>query len=656
MPRAKTDHDGPPNCGVKHVSLRPRRGGYNPGMRTIAFRLLLVCSAACLAGAADNGWSFYGGDAGGTRYSALKQVTPANVARLKAVWTYHTGALSPATDLNQKAAFEATPILIDGTLYLTTPFNAVIALDPATGRERWKFDPKVDRSHDYSEVTSRGVSAWTDSAANASAPCRLRIFEGTIDARLIALDGKTGKPCADFGSNGQLDLTRGVGYGPEFRGDYEVTSAPAVVGNLVITGSAIADNMAVDMPRGVVRAFDARTGALRWTWDPIPWAEKQLVRTGAANAWSTFAADPGRDLVFIPTGSASPDYYGGARPGDDKWANSVVALKASTGAFVWGFQVAHHDLWDYDVPSQPTLIEFHGKPAVAVTTKIGNVFVLDRLTGKPLMTVEERAVPKSDIPGEAASPSQPIPAWSPMVPQRLTAADAWGPTPEMRQWCAQKIESLRNDGLFTPPSFRGSISFPGNIGGVNWGGAAWDPVRNLLISNTNRIAAVVQLIPREDLQAAFDHPNEMALGGEFGRQRGAPYALHRDWLASPSGLPCNAPPWGALVAFDVNTGKLRWESAVGAIAEGAPAGSPSLGGAMATAGGLIFTAAARDPHLRAFDTDTGKELWSVELPASAQSTPMTFELAGKQYVVICAGGHGKLKTKMGDAVVAFALE
>jgi quinoprotein glucose dehydrogenase len=626
-------------------------------MRHFVLSVLLACTVAkSLCASANDGWAFYGGDAGGTRYSSLKQITRENVGRLRVVWTYHTGALSPETPRNQKAAFEATPVLVDGTLYLTTPFNAVIALDPATGTERWKFDPHVDRGHDYSEVSSRGVAAWTDSKTGAEAECRLRIFEGTIDARLIAVDGKTGKPCADFGNNGQVDLTRGVGYGPEFRGDYEVTSAPTVVGDVVITGSSIGDNGAVDMPRGVVRAYDARTGKLRWTWDPIPWAEKQQVRTGAANAWSTFAADEARGLVFIPTGSASPDYYGGARPGDNKWANSVVALKAATGALVWGFQVAHHDLWDYDIASQPTLIEFKGKPAVAVTTKIGHVFVLDRLTGKPLMTVEERATPKSDIPGEDAAPSQPIPAWSAMVPQKLTPADAWGITPEMKKWCADKIASLRNDGLFTPPSFRGSISFPGNVGGVNWGSAAWDPVRNLLFANTNRVAAVMQLIPREDLQAAYDHTKEMTWGGEFARQRGTPYAMHRDWLVSPLGLPCNAPPWGALVAFDLNTGKLRWEAAEGSFGPGTPAGSINLGGPMATAGGLIFTAATLDPHLRAFDADSGKEAWSVELPASAQSTPMTYELGGKQYIVICAGGHGKMKSKMGDAVVAFAIE
>jgi quinoprotein glucose dehydrogenase len=579
------------------------------------------------------------------RYSPLTQITRENVAKLKPAWTYHTGALQPETALNRKAAFEATPLLIDGTLYLTTPFNRIVALDPATGVERWTYDPNVSRKHDYSEVTSRGVSAWTSGK-------ELRLFEGTIDGRLIAVDGHAGQVAWE------VDLKRGVAYGPEFTGDYEVTSPPAIAGDLVITGSSIGDNAAVDMPRGIVRAFDARTGALRWTWDPIPWAEKQQVRTGAANAWSILAVDPARDLVFIPTGSASPDYYGGTRPGDNKWANSVVALKASTGAFVWGFQVVHHDLWDYDVASQPTLIDYKGKPAVAVTTKISNVFVLDRLTGKPLHTVEERAVPKSDIRGEDASPSQPVPAWSAMVPQRLTPADAWGANEEMRVWCAKKIESLRNDGLFTPPSVRGSIAFPGNVGGVNWGGAAWDPVRNLLIANTNRVAAVMQVLPREDMQDAMARADvtEMAWRGEFARQRGTPYGMHRDWLIAPNGLPCNRPPWGAVVAFDLATGKLRWEAPLGVLAAGAPPGSVNLGGPLATAGGLVFTAAALDPNFHAFDADTGKEIWTVELPAAAQSTPMTYEWKGKQYIVICAGGHGKLKNKMGDAVVAYALD
>ncbi len=627
-----------------------------PSGAALAF---LICAPAVHA--ADDGWPVYGGDAGGTRYSTAKQITRANVGALRVAWTYHTHALDTPSALDQKVAFEATPILVDGMLLLTTPFNRVIALDPATGAEIWSYDPKVDRAHGYSEVTSRGVAAWTDERAPVGAPCKLRVFEGTIDGRLLALDGKTGKLCADFGAAGMVELTRGVGFGPEFRGDYEITSAPTIVGDLVISGSAIGDNGAVDMPRGVVRAFDARSGALKWTWDPIPWAERQQVRTGAANAWSTFAADPARDLVFIPTGSASPDYYGGARPGDGQWANSVVALQASTGAFVWGFQVVHHDLWDFDVASQPVLIEFRGRPAVAVTTKIGHVFVLDRATGQPLHEVEERPVPESDIPGEHASPTQPFPAWESMLPRTLSAADAWGSSPDMREWCAQRLASLRNEGLFTPPSMGGTLSFPGNAGGVNWGGAAWDPERRLLIASTNRLAAIMRIIPREDLQSAIarKQDTETSWGGEFALQRGTPFGMHREWLVAPNRQPCNPPPWGAVVAFDPQTGTIRWESPLGVMGDGWPQGSISLGGPVATAGGLIFTAGTIDPHLRAFDSDTGREVWSIELPASAQSTPMVYVWHGKQYVVVSAGGHGKLRSalggNLGDSVVALAL-
>jgi len=627
-------------------------------MRCLTFLLLL--SWGSLAGD-DRGWTAYGHDQGGTRYSPLKQIDTKNVARLRVAWTYHTGALDRPGRANDKAAFESTPILIEGTLYLTTPFNQVIALDPGTGRERWEFDPKINRDQNFSEVASRGVAAWIDSKAAALAPCRLRLYEGTIDGRLLALDGKTGKLCGDFGAAGQIDLRKDVE--PRPCCDYQVTSAPVVVGGLVITGSSIGDNGAVNVERGIVRAYDARTGALRWTWDPIPWANQQKVRTGAANAWSTLAADPGRDLVFVPTGSASPDYYGGERPGKNEWANSVVALRASTGKFVWGFQVVHHDLWDYDVASQPALIEFRGKAAVAVTTKMGNVFVLDRETGKPLMPVEERPVPKSDVAGEEASATQPFPGWSPMVPQKLAAEDAWGPTPEVREWCRQQILALRgslpDEGFYTPPSLKGTLVFPGNIGGVNWGSAAWDPRRNLLFAGTNRLPAVVKLIPRDELKSVYDNRERNRMTGEFAPQRGTPYGMYRDFLISPAGTPCNAPPWGALVAFDLNTGKLRWEAPLGALKpELGKYGNLNMGGPVATAGGLVFAAAALDPHLRAFDTETGAEIWTTELPASAQSTPMTFEWKGRQYVVICAGGHGKAKdwgSKMGDSVVAFAL-
>jgi quinoprotein glucose dehydrogenase len=605
----------------------------------------------------DSGWPNYGHDAGGTRYSPATQINRDNVAQLKVAWTYRTGALDQLEhDLKEHAAFEATPVLVDGKLYLSTPLDHVIALDPETGKKIWEYDPKLDTSHGFSEVTSRGVSAWKDSAAKAGQLCGLRIFIGTLDARLVALDGETGKPCADFGTGGQVDLTRDVNL--RDAGQYQVTSAPAVAGNLVITGSSIGDNRAVELERGIVRAFDVRSGKQRWSWDPIPWASKSSPRTGAGNAWSTLSVDAERDMVFIPTGSASPDYFGGLRRGDNKWANSVVALHASTGEFMWGFQVVHHDLWDYDVASQPTLFWWRdGTPAVAITTKMGRVFVLNRLTGAPLLPVEERPAPKSDIPGEDASPTQPASTIS-MVPEKLNPEDAWGRTPEEKQACADKIRGARSEGIFTPPSVKGTVVFPGSVGGVNWGGAAYDPQRHLLVMDTNRLAIFVRLIPREkfdeDIKAGASNDR---LHGEWGRQAGAPYAMFRTPLIGPSETLtlCSPPPWGTLAAVDLFTGKKAWDVPLGSFVPGMNTGTVTLGGPIVTAGGVVFSAATMDNYIRAFDAESGKEIWKYELPAGGQATPMTYALSGKQYVVIAAGGHGKLGTKQGDHVVAFTL-
>jgi quinoprotein glucose dehydrogenase len=613
-------------------------------------RHLLSLALALCAPAAAQDWPAYGNDPGGTRYSSLNQITRSNVSRLKIAWTYHTGALEPATRLNEKAAFEATPILVDGTLYLSTPYDQVIALDPATGAERWKYDPRIDRTHGYSEVTSRGVAAWRDSKTG-----RRRIFIGAIDARLIALDAESGKPCADFGDQGQVDLTRDVML--LGRGNYQVTSPPAIAGDLVIVGSSIGDNRAASVERGIVRAYDARSGQLKWTWDPIPWSDRNSPRTGAANAWSVLSVDAARDLVFIPTGSAAPDFYGGLRPGDNKWANSVVALRASTGKFVWGFQVVHHDLWDYDVASQPVLFTYQGKPAVAVTTKMGNLFVLDRETGKPLHEVTERNVPRSHVPGEEASPTQPFSSFPPLVPRTLSAADAWGLNAEEQAWCKERIASLHNEGMFTPPSLEGTLAFPGNVGGVNWGSAAVDSSRGILVANTDRLPFLLKLIPRDKLPDERTSARDNRLQGEFGVQAGTAYAVYREPLLSPRyRTPCNKPPWGTVTAIDLKSGKILWDVPLGSLDKDLPPGSLNLGGPILTAGGLVFTAAAKDPFLRAFDVDTGKEIWKAELPASAQATPMTYSVGGKQYVVICAGGHGKLQSKQGDAVVAFTLE
>jgi quinoprotein glucose dehydrogenase len=607
--------------------------------------------------ATEAGWPTYGNDPGGTRYSPARQIDRGSVAQLKVAWTYRTGALPYDEDLDKKAAFEATPILIDGKLFLSTPYDHVIALNAVSGTKLWEFDPKLEHPHGFSEVTSRGVSAWRDESAKAGKgqACAWRIFIGTLDARLIALDGETGRPCLDFGTGGEVDLTTDVKMRDP--GDYQVTSAPAIYKDLVITGSSEGDNRAVTLERGIVRAFDVRTGKLRWTWDPIaPWAYQNTPRTGAGNAWSTLSVDAPRDLVFIPTGSASPDYYGGFRKGDNKWANSVVALRASTGEFVWGFQVVHHDLWDYDVASQPTLFAWkEGTPAIAITTKMGRVFVLNRLTGAPLLPVEERSVLKSDIPGEESWSTQPASTIS-LVPEKLSVEDAWGKDDREKQWCAEQIKAARSGDIFTPPSLEGTLVFPSNVGGVNWGSAAYDQQRHLLFVDTNRLPIFVKMIPRAELDEARKNATDSdRLHGEFARQTGAPFAMFRTPLLSPSGLPCNAPPWGTLAAVDLFEGRKVWDVPLGSLIPGMKTGTTTLGGPMVTAGGIVFTAAAMDNYLRAFDSETGKEIWAYQLPAGGQATPMTYSVGGKQYVVIAAGGHGKLGTKQGDYVIAFTL-
>jgi quinoprotein glucose dehydrogenase len=624
--------------------------------RTVLLSLsLLVPVLVGAQTAPDAGWPSYGNDPGGTRYSPARQIDLGNVAQLKVAWTYRTGALPYDEDLDKKAAFETTPILIDGKLFLSTPYDHVIALNAVNGTKIWEFDPKLEHPYGFSEVTSRGVSAWRDSAAKDGKACALRIFIGTLDARLIALDGETGKPCADFGTNGEIDLTTEVKLRDP--GDYQVTSAPAIYKDLVITGSSEGDNRAVTLERGIVRAFDVRTGKLRWTWDPIaPWAYQTSPRTGAGNAWSTISVDAQQDLAFIPTGSASPDYYGGYRKGDNKWANSVVALRASTGEFVWGFQVVHHDLWDYDVASQPALFAWKdGTPAIAITTKMGRVFVLNRLTGVPLLPVEERPVIKSDIPGEESWPTQPASTIS-LVAEKLSVEDAWGKDDKEKQWCAQQIKATRSGDIFTPPSLQGTLVFPSNVGGVNWGSAAYDPQRHLLFVDTNRLPMFVKLIPRAELDAARKNATDSdRLHGEFARQTGAPYAMFRTPLLAPSGLPCNAPPWGTVAAVDLFEGKKVWDVALGSFIPGMNTGTITLGGPMVTAGGIVFTSAAMDDYLRAFDSETGKEIWKYQLPAGGQATPMTYTIEGTQYLVIAAGGHGKLGTKQGDYVIAFKL-
>ncbi len=648
-----------------------------PGVVQLVAVLLILTSLplACAESGNAGDWPTYGHDAGGQRYSPLTEINRSNVGQLKLAWTFRTGdAYQPEHD--KPTAFETTPLFVDGTLYVGTPLGRVIALDPVTGREHWSYDPHIDKDKGYGDYSHRGVSTWVPRPGGPR-----RIFIATIDARLIALDAATGKPCSDFGDNGVVDLRHGLRIAPRGYADYEETSPPAVIGNIIVVGSGIQDNGWSDEPSGEVRGFDVLTGKLKWTWDPIPqnpadpaastWKNGSARRTGAANAWSIIAADPARGLVFVPTGSASPDYYGGERLGDNLYANSIVALRADTGRPVWHFQTVHHDLWDYDVATPPLLFDLpkDGQtiPAIAVGSKTGNLFLLNRETGKPIFGVEERRVPPSDVPGESASPTQPFPiAPTSLTPQAMTADDAWGVDAADRKWCRDEISQLRTGGIFTPPSIKGTLSLPGNIGGQNWGGMAYDPEHHLLVLPENHLAAEVKLIPRSDYESLRNSRGRKLDGDwEFAPQRGTPFGMMRRMLLSPKRLPCTAPPWGTLLAVDTLTGKKRWEVPFGRLYSGpdhpaTPAawGSIVLGGPIATAGGLVFAAGTLDNAVYAFDVETGKTLWQGALPTSARAVPMTYRGPdGKQYVVICAGSHQPAGNQpLGDYVIAFKLE
>ena len=602
---------------------------------------------AFAASVAPGDWPAYGRDPGGSRCSPLTGIARANVSRLRQAWTYHTG--DQRDEVSTSVACECTPIFVGGILYGVTPYNKVFALNPDTGRPIWTYDPKIVRSKPTAveSFACRGVSSWQDTAGGHA-----RIFLATYDARLIALDARTGNPVLSFGVRGATNLRLGVG--EKHLEHYFESSPPCVVGDMVVVGSGIGDNWAVDMPSGMVRAYDVHSGSLRWSWEPLS-TLGAIFKSGAGNAWAPLSADPARDLVFVPTGSPSPDYSGQLRLGDDRDANSIVALQASTGRKVWAFQVVHHDLWDYDVPAQPIVATVAGRRAVIAMTKMGYVFVLDELTGKPLLPVEERPVPQSDVPGEVTSPTQPFPVLPP--PLSATKVEPWGPTQNDFADAESRISLLRSEGIFTPPSLKGSIGYPGGIGGSNWSGGCFLPESNLLFVNTNSLATVVTLIPGQKFS------NGSRLGGEFARQEGAPYGMKREWMFTSGRVPQTKPPFGQLHAVDLKTGRVRWSEPLGWMPslEAYPGshawGSPSLGGACVTENGLVFIAATEDCHLRAFDATDGRVLWEFALPAGGQATPMIIRSpkTGREYVVQCAGGHSGLRTPSGDSVIAFSV-
>ncbi|MFW2404491.1 MAG: pyrroloquinoline quinone-dependent dehydrogenase [Gammaproteobacteria bacterium] len=631
----------------------------------------------------NTGWIDHGGDRGGSRYSSLGLINRDNVEALRPAWTYRTGDGAGVLDEAGHAGLQATPILVPeeggGALVFCTPFNEVIALDPATGQERWRFDPKVKRDQNAAQYRCRGVAQWRDNDVASDAACAWRIYLATHDKRLYALDARTGKSCVGFGD---LGLVRLLPYIKEATPSVDRKSVrtympPAVVGNTVVVGSAIESKYRrANSPSGAVRAFDAATGEFRWAFDPVPrnsnsrkakdWDQASLASTGGANVWSLMSVDEARDLVFLPTSSASPDFFGGTRPGSNAYANSTVALRGSTGEIAWFFQTVHHDVWGYDAASQPVLADIRQRdetiPAVVQLTTHGFAFVIQREVGVPVFPVEERKVPTTGVDGEVLSQRQPFPtAPLPLAQTQLAPEDAWGFTFYDKGMCRKKLQRFSGGEVFSPPTTQGTVIVPGAASG--WGSGAFDSGRSFFITKVRNVPAFIRLVPLEQVdQELAESPNAGRPGGPPGVIDGTPYAVERDGerLLSPLGLPCTTPPWQSLVAIDLTDGSTAWSVPLGSLDKiaGLPLdlGAPGAGGPIVTAGGLVFVAGSADERFRAFDADSGDELWEHELPTSGMATPMTYQVGERQYVVIAAGGHHEYYPDgIGDYLVAFAL-
>ncbi len=632
---------------------------------------LALFAAAC-SHAENIEWPAFGGAPGGGHYSSAKLITKDNVDDLAQVWTHRSGDFTEGSgqtggEIDADATrirptnFIVTPIMVHDTLYYCTPYNRVFALDPGTGEERWVFDPEVNMAEE-GLTNCRAVSSWVDETAAPDAFCAHRIVLGTLDARIIELDGKTGKRCTGFGRNGEVSLAEGQ---TEHEGsEYSITSAPAIVGDLVISGAFVTDSQRPDVPSGVVRAYNVRTGEFVWGWNPThpdhpQFDEIGTYTPGTTNVWSTISVDEERGLVIVPTGNSSPDYYGGDREGHlDYYSSSVVAIEAATGKILWNYQTVHHDIWDYDIPAQPTLVDLtiDGKtrPAVVQVTKMGMTFVLDRETGEPLHPVEERPVPQDGaVPGEYLSPTQPFPIKPPPLHKLgMTADDAWGLTFWDRGECRDYLESILTGPIYTPPSLQGTVYYPSPLGGNNWGTPAVDLERKIMIANTHHLAMEVKLIPQQNCDNNFTFP-----------QHGSPYCVSMKIIMSPLGIPCSPPPWATLAAVDLERGEILWQVPYGTLENMAPwpfyhliDSGLQMGGPMVTASGLIFIAGSSDARIRAYDIDTGEELWNAQLPTSGNSVPMTYTYEGEQYVVIAAGGHFTSPMPAGDHIVAFKLQ
>ncbi|MEQ8393553.1 glucose/quinate/shikimate family membrane-bound PQQ-dependent dehydrogenase [Thalassobaculum sp.] len=611
-------------------------------------------------------WHAYGRTGAGLRYSPLNQITVRNVDKLQVAWTYHTGDIRAPGDPTE-TTYEVTPIKIGDTLYLCTPHNLVIALDPATGEERWRFDPKVRKLSGLQHRTCRGISYHRSPDALADVQCAKRLFLPTADARLIALDADSGDVCRAFGGgDGTVDLWRNMPHVQE--GFYYSTSPPAVTSGLVIVGGAVNDNVSTTEPSGVIRAYDVYTGELVWNWDSgnpdatEPISDGQTYTPNSPNSWSVSSVDEELGMVYVPMGNQSPDQWGGDRDATvERFSSAVVALDLQTGAVRWVFQTVRHDLWDMDVPAQPSLLDLtiggDTVPALVQPTKQGDIFVLDRRNGAPVLPVFERKAPQGAAEGDYTAPSQPASALS-FEPEPLEGKDMWGVTMFDQLACRIQFHSYRYEGRYTPPSLQGTIVYPGNFGVFNWGAVAVDPVHQTLFATPSYLAFVVRLIPRDGQEIKDMSSGESGLN----ENHGAPFAVKMLPFVSPIGLPCQAPPWGYVAGADLTTGQITWMHRNGTVEDLAPVplpfevGVPDLGGPIITAGGVAFMSGSLDYYVRAYDMATGERLWEERLPVGGQATPMTYRAKnGKQYIVVVAGGHGSLGTAEGDSIIAYAL-
>ncbi|HUQ90456.1 MAG TPA: pyrroloquinoline quinone-dependent dehydrogenase [Bryobacteraceae bacterium] len=613
----------------------------------LAIRFLL-CLAPALMLCQD--WRYYSGNAGGHKHSGMKQIHRGNVGSLKVAWTFHTGDVSDGKEFPVRSAFEATPLMVDNVLYLVTPFARLIALDAESGRQMWAFDPKIDRARSANLFINRGAAFWTDGKQK-------RIFYGTLEGELFSIDAVSGEPVSGFGQKGKINLKEGMMIAGG-RQNYGMTSPPAIYRNLVICGSIVPDGEPQG-PSGDVRAFDALTGKLVWRFHTVPqpgefghdtWEGESWKNRGGANAWSIMSVDEQRGMVFLPLTSPASDMWGGDRKGANLFGDSVVALDASTGKRIWHFQTVHHNLWDYDLPAQPVLVDVKkdGKivPAVAQVAKTGFTFLFERATGKPIFDIVEKPVPPSTMPGESAFPTQPFPSKPPPFARQSMKADELTTIPESREFCAKLIEGASFGDLYTPFGEKPMVLFPGTNGGTNWGGASYDPETRTLYVNSHDNGMILRYVKRPE-GSLIPY-----------RTQGPPYS--RFW--DKNRYPCQAPPWGHLTAIDLDKGEFRWRVTLGAFdeltAKGIPpTGTSTLGGSLVTAGGVLFIGSTNDSRFRAFDKESGKELWVTRLPASAHATPMTYlgKKTKKQFIVIAAGGGNKYNETFSDSLVAFSL-